>query len=91
MALRDAEVGDDGVAALEQDVLRLDVAVDDAVGVGVAQRVGDLAGDLERVVDGELLFAVEPVAEGLALDEGHDVERVKSWAESSVSRLPPES
>ena len=31
----DAEVGHQGVAVLEQDVLRLDVAVDDAVLVGV--------------------------------------------------------
>ena len=39
----------------------------------VAQRVGDLARDLERVVDRELALAVEALAEGLALDVGHDV------------------
>ena len=41
--------------------------------VGVLQRLGDLAGDLERVVDGELLLPVQPVAQRLALDERHDV------------------
>ena len=55
---RDAEVGDDGVALLEQDVLGLDVAMDDAVRVGVAERVGDLAGDAERVVERELPLAI---------------------------------
>ena len=52
---RDAEVGDERVAALEQDVLGLDVAMDDAVRVRVLERVGDLARDAHRVVDRELL------------------------------------
>jgi hypothetical protein len=64
-----------GVAALEQDVLRLDVAVNDAVGVRVAQGVGDFAGDLECVIDGELLSRGRGGAEGLAVDERHDVEQ----------------
>ena len=55
----------------EQDVLRLDVAVDDAVLVGVVQRAGRLAGDPERVLHRELPLPAEPVAEALALDEGH--------------------
>ncbi len=64
----DAEVGHHGVAALQQDVLRLDVAVNDAVAVGVAQRVGYLTGDLQRVVDGELFLAVQPIAQRFAFD-----------------------
>jgi hypothetical protein len=47
--LRDPEVGHLGVGADEQDVLRLDVAVDDAQAVGVAQRVDHVAQDPERV------------------------------------------
>ncbi len=58
---------------LSSTVLRLDVAVNDAVGVSVARRIGDLAGDLKRIVDGKLLLAVEPGAQGLAVDQGHDV------------------
>ncbi len=59
---------------MQEDVLGLDVAVDDAVLVGVLQRVGDLASDTERIVDGKLLLALEPVAERFAVDERHHVE-----------------
>jgi hypothetical protein len=51
----DAEVGDERVralAGLQQDVLRLDVAVHDAARVGVGERVGDLAREAHRLVDG---------------------------------------
>ena len=41
----DAEIGDDGALAFEQDVLRLDVSVDDALPVGVSQGVRHLLGD----------------------------------------------
>ena len=51
---------------LEQDVLGLDVAVDDTVRVRVAQRVGHLAADLERVVHGQLLLAGQPIAQRLS-------------------------
>ena len=37
---RDAEVGDHRLARLEQDVLRLEVAMDHAPGVGVVERAG---------------------------------------------------
>ena len=55
----------------QQDVLRLDVAVDDAVVVRVVERAGDLARDAQRVGHRQLPLAVEPVAQGLALDERH--------------------
>jgi hypothetical protein len=42
----DAEVRHHRVAALEEDVLRLDVAVNHAASVGVSQRVRHLDGDL---------------------------------------------
>jgi len=47
---------------VQQDVLRLDVAVDDAVRVRLAERVGDLARDAQRLVDRKLALAVELVS-----------------------------
>ena len=41
--LGEAEVGEEGALAFDQDVVRLDVAVDDAGGVGGVERFGDLA------------------------------------------------
>ena len=61
------------MAAEQQDVLGLDVAVDDPALVGVLQRLRRLPDDVERVVDRELLLLVQPVPERFALDEGHDV------------------
>ena len=69
----DAEVGDDGLAAGQHDVLRLDVPMDDAVLVGVLQGAADFAGDLERGVERKLLFPREPLPERLALGERHHV------------------
>ena len=70
---RDAEVGQHRLALEQQDVLRLDVAVDHAVAVGVVQRAGDLAGDGERLVQAELVLAVELVPERLAPDQGQHI------------------
>ncbi len=71
----DSEVGDQRVAALEQDVLRFDVAVDNPASVRVPQRIGHLAGNPERFGNRELPVASEPGAEGLAVDEGHHVKQ----------------
>jgi hypothetical protein len=70
---RDAEIGEDGLVALEQDVLRLDVAVDHSVGVGVVQRAQHLAGDLKRVIDGKLALPVKPLTEALPIYVRHGV------------------
>ena len=43
----------------EPDVPRLDVPVDDAVGVGVGEGVADLLGDAERLVEGERALGPE--------------------------------
>jgi hypothetical protein len=69
----DAEVGHHRLAGLEEDVLRLDVAVDDPVAVGVGEGREDVAGDLERVLQREQLLASEPVPQRLALHVGHGV------------------
>ena len=68
-----AEVGDQRVAALQEDVLGLDVAVDDLAFVGVVQCFGGLADNPDRILDRELVLPVQPVTKGLALDERHHV------------------
>ena len=48
----DAEVHDPGVAvAVDHDVLRLEVAMDDAEAVGFGQAFADLAGEADRLAD----------------------------------------
>ena len=71
--LRDAEVGDDGVFALEQDVLGFHVAVHDPVLVREAERVEELAGDADGVGEREGPFAHESCSERLPGDERHRV------------------
>jgi hypothetical protein len=68
----DAEVGDHRLALLEQDVLRLDVAVDDAETVGVAEGGRHRAGDAEGNVHRQRPLAAEAVAQALASRVGHD-------------------
>jgi hypothetical protein len=68
----DTEVGYEGRAVFgEKQVLRLDVAMDDAVVVGVVHRPGGLDGNAERVVHRKLALAAEPVAQRFPLDIGH--------------------
>ena len=70
-----------GVAVLEEDVLRLDVAVDDAVRVREVERLEGLARDLDRLLDGELALAVEQLAQRLAAQERHRVvQRARGFA-----------
>ena len=72
---RDAEVGDDCATIVQEDVLRLDVAVDHSVAMGIVERAGDLGRYAYCIAERELLLAGEARAEGLALDVGHDVEQ----------------
>src|SRR5262249_60538461 len=63
LAQRLPEVADEGPSlGVEEDVTRLDVAVDDAVPVGVVQRLGD------RDDDGDRLGAGRPAAPQLGLE-----------------------
>ena len=72
----DAEVGDLGRALLvDEDVLGLDVAVDDALGVGGAERAGDLDRVGDRLGDRQPAVAADAVLERLALDVLEDDER----------------
>ena len=59
---------------MEEDVLRLDVPVDDAVPVRVIKGARDVACDPHCVLDGQLLLAREPLPQRLPLDVRHDVE-----------------
>ena len=68
------------MALLEQDVLRLDVAMHDAARVRVRQRVGDFVEDPGRIRDGQLSLTREAVPERLALHVRHHV------PEQSVAR-----
>ena len=83
---RDAEVGDDRMPAFEQDVLRLDVPVDHAAAVRVAQGIRHLARDGQGVVQRELLLAVHAGAQGLALHERHHVEEPSARLAGIVQR-----
>ena len=67
----DPEVRHQRVIAAEQDVLRLDVTVDDAVPVGVGQRVGHLGCDPNRITHRQSLFSRQAAPKRLAIDERH--------------------
>jgi hypothetical protein len=70
----------------EQNVLRLDVAMDHALAVDVVQRVCDLVGNRQRLIDWELFLAVETVAQRLAVHKGHDV--IQQPTTRAVARVP---
>ena len=70
---RYAEVRDQRVTGGEENVLRLDVAVDHAVAVGVVQPVRHLARDAQGFVQRQRALAAKSLAQRLALDVGHGV------------------
>ena len=69
----DAEVRDLDAAVLEdQNVVRLDVAMDDAASVRVLKRLGDLHRKMQRLAPIERPLALHILLEGNALDQFHD-------------------
>lgn len=64
------------MAALQENVLRRDVAVDHAALVRVLQHAGHFTRELRGVGDRQLRFAVEPRAQRLACLIGHHVEQL---------------
>ena len=70
---RDAEIGDERVSVGEQHVVRLDVAMHDPGAVRLGERIGDFAKQPDGLRNGYGALAVEPFAQGLALDERHHV------------------
>ena len=69
----DAEVGHHRASPAEQDVLRLHVAVHDALARGRGQRAGHVARDAQRIGHRQLSVALEPLPQGPALHVRHDV------------------
>jgi hypothetical protein len=76
---------------LQQNVLRLDIAMDHVLSVRIVECRGDLLGKMERIIDWELLLAVQPLAQRLAGDERHDIveepvglARVEQWKDVRV-------
>ena len=47
----------------EQNIFRLDIAMQDVVLMRVVQRLGDFARDADGVTDGQLLLAFDPVTQ----------------------------
>ena len=72
---RDTEIGDQRVAVVSSMFSGLMSRWIDPVAVGVVERVRDLGRDPERL-GRRAAFPVEPLAQRLALDEGHDVEEL---------------
>ena len=69
---RDAEVGHlDGAVLKQHDVLRLDVAVDDAALVRVLQSAQHLRGEMERVLPFDDALTVDILLKGDAVDILH--------------------
>ena len=84
--LADAEVGHHGRPFVQQDVLGLDVPVDHLVAVGVVERGGDLPGDGQRLGQGQLPLALEPLPQRAAFHVGHDVEEEAAGLAGIVDR-----
>src|SRR5437879_12987289 len=63
------------MSRLEENVLRLDVAMHDVMTVGVGEGAGHFANDLHSLVDRKLRFSGQALAQRLAFHVWHDVVR----------------
>ena len=70
----DAEIRDERLAVVEEDVFRFEVPVNDAVAVRIVERARHCARQADRLVDGELLLTLQARAERFAGHIRHDVE-----------------
>src|SRR5215207_7188827 len=70
----------------QEHVFRLEVAVDNAVGVRVSERRGDIVKQVDRLGDTELRLAFEPASQRLAGDERHTVVRTSARIARSQHR-----
>ena len=73
---RNAKVGDQRVAALQQNILRLHIAMHHTERVRVPQRIGSFARDTERLLNRQLSFAIQARPQRFAIDKRHHVEEV---------------
>ena len=71
----DAEVRNERLAIVQQDVLGFEIAMDHAVAVCVIEGAGNRHGDAHRLVHRKLFFAIDAMPQRFALDERHDVEQ----------------
>jgi len=70
-----SEIGDNGVPMREQNVARLDVAMDEALGVCVSECVSDFARNIECLANRKRTFLLDLLLESWSLDVWHDVIR----------------
>ena len=80
--------------ARQEHVVRLDVAVYDALAMSVGERVGDFGEELHRFVNRQLPLARESAAKVVAIHERHDVveepvgfSRVVQWKDVRMLQL----
>ena len=69
----DAEISHERGAVVQENVLRLDVAMHHALAMRVIERTCDFAGDAYRVGDGQLPFTLQSRAQRFAGDQRHHV------------------
>ncbi len=81
------EVGAAGLRAEDEDVLGLEIAVDDARGVGRHQRREKLSGDGRHLLGRQLAVPLDPLGERLAVEKFHDHEAVAVGQRPEVEHL----
>ena len=69
----DSKVCHDRFTLVQQDVFRLDVAMDNSLAMGVVEGGSDLPRYLHCLVQCELLFAVELLPQRITFDIGHHI------------------